>query len=111
MSSAAVESLGTETTLQSGPRVFSGSDHGDHQIARCSAQVAVPEQQLDGAQVGACLQQVNREGVSQRVRRDRLVDAALCAYLPAGVINGERADWPVRPITRKQPDAGTVRFQ
>src|SRR5690606_21035145 len=37
--------------------------------------VLVPEQLLDGADVVAVLEQVGGEGVAQRVRRDRLVDA------------------------------------
>ena len=48
------------------------------------------EQQLDGAQIGAGFQQVNREGVAQRMRRDRLADAALRPDLPAGAIDGQR---------------------
>jgi hypothetical protein len=66
---------------------------GDQQIPRRGAQVAVPEQQLDGTQVGACLQQVNGEGVLQRVRRDRLVDAALCAHQSLLSLSGLMRHW------------------
>jgi len=39
-------------------------------VALRRRQLHVPEQLLDRAQVGACLQEVRREGVPQRVRAD-----------------------------------------
>jgi hypothetical protein len=36
---------------------------GDQQILSRGAQIAMAEQQLNGAQIGACLQQVDSEGV------------------------------------------------
>src|SRR5438876_1252966 len=36
---------------------------------------SVPEQDLDGAQIGACLQQMGRPTVAQRVRGDAFADA------------------------------------
>src|SRR2546426_11396529 len=39
-------------------------------------QVAMPEQNLDGAQVGAGLQQVSRPTVAQRMRGDAFADAS-----------------------------------
>src|ERR1017187_1219960 len=45
------------------------------QVLGGGLQVAVPEQNLDGAQVGARLQQVSRPTVAQRVRGDALADA------------------------------------
>ena len=61
------------------------------------------QQKLDGADIGAGFQQVDGEGVAQRMRRDRLADAG-----------DRRADWQAhstanlvmgRPelIARKQP--------
>src|SRR5690606_24867719 len=44
-------------------------------VDRRGGDVLVPEQLLDGADVVAVLEQVGGEGVAQRVRRDRLVDA------------------------------------
>ena len=42
------------------------------QILCGSLQIPVPEQDLDGAQIGACLQQMGRPTVAQRVRVTRL---------------------------------------
>ena len=64
------------------------------------------EQQLDGAQIGARLQQVNGERVAQGMWRHRLREAALDPHLPAGVVDGMAADWLIGPIAGKQPDAG-----
>ena len=61
------------------------------------------EQQLDGAQIGAGFQQVNGEGVAQRMRRDRLADAGPLTGLPAGAFDGERRDRLAGPVARKQP--------
>src|SRR2546428_555703 len=47
----------------------------DGAIAATQASIAVAEQNLDGAQVGACLQQVGRPTVAQSVRGDMLADA------------------------------------
>src|SRR3712207_8282257 len=54
-----------------------------------SRQAAVAEQQLDGAHVGAGLQQVDREGVAQRMRGDRLGQAGQAVRLAAGVRSEE----------------------
>ena len=48
-------------------------------------EVGVPEQHLDGAQVGAGLQQMRRVAVSQRVRADVLVDAGLAGRRSDGL--------------------------
>src|SRR5208282_2366223 len=45
------------------------------QVLGGGLQVAVPEQNLDGAQVGARLQQVRRPTVAQRMRGDAFADA------------------------------------
>ena len=45
------------------------------QILGGSLQIPVPEQDLDGAQVGAYLQQVGCPTVAQRVRGDAFADA------------------------------------
>ena len=46
------------------------------QILGSSFQIAVPEQNLDGAQIGARLQQVGRPTVAQRMRGDAFADAS-----------------------------------
>ena len=48
------------------------------------SQVAVAEQRLDGADVGAGLQQVGGEAVAQRVRGDRLAESRLRPGRSAG---------------------------
>jgi hypothetical protein len=79
---------------------------GDQQVSCRGAEIAMSEQQLNGAQVGARLQQVNGERVAQGMRCHRFRDAALGPHLPANVVDGERADWLIRPITGKQPGTG-----
>ena len=61
---------------------------GDHQISSRGAEIPVTEQQLDRAEIGAGLQQVNSKGVTQGVRRHRFADAALQPYLATGAIDG-----------------------
>src|ERR1039457_3774815 len=46
------------------------------QVLGAGLQVAVPEQNLDGAPVGARLQQVSRPTVAERVRGDAIADAS-----------------------------------
>ena len=66
----------------------------------------MPEQQLNRAQIGAGLQQMNGERVAQGMWRHWLCDAALRPYLPAYVVDGERTNWLIRPITGKQLGTG-----
>jgi hypothetical protein len=65
---------------------------GDHEILRRGAQITMTEQQLDGAYISSGFQQMHGEGVAQRVRGDRLANAAPPRDLPAGQIDGERMD-------------------
>ena len=51
-------------------------------------QIAVPEQNLDGAQVGARFQQVGRPTVAQRVRGDAFADTSTTCGLAAGDPDG-----------------------
>ena len=50
------------------------------------------EEQLNGAQVGARFEEVNREGMAQRMRADRFGDAAATARRSAGMLDGVRGD-------------------
>ena len=50
------------------------------------------EQQLNGAQVGAAFEQMRGEAMAQRVRMQRLVDAAALGGFPAGVPDDLVAD-------------------
>jgi hypothetical protein len=53
---------------------------GDVQVAGGGLQIAVAEQQLNAAQIGAGIEQMCREGMSQHMRAERLPDAQLaCA--------------------------------
>ncbi len=74
----------------------------DHRLA----QVSVAEQQLDGAQVGAGLEQMGGEAMAQRVRMQRLVHAAALRRPPAGVpddLFGDRSVGGVMRAAGKQP--------
>ena len=73
------------------------------QVAGGGAQAAVAEQQLDGAQIGAGLQQVDGEGMAQGVRRDRLADVALEPCRSAGDLDGAWRDRLAGQIAGKQP--------
>src|SRR5580700_6319409 len=76
---------------------------GDHQILRRGAETAMAEQQLDGAQIGAGFQQMHREGVAQRMRGNRLADAAQQPHCPAGVFDGGWIDRLAGSSAGKQP--------
>ena len=70
------------------------------QVLGGGLQIAVPEQNLDGAQVGARLQQVGRPTVAQRVRGDAFADAGstcgLAACDPDGLVRNRliQSGWP-----------------
>ena len=63
---------GPKHELGSGPTVTSPPMM---QVLRCGFQIAVAEQNLNGAQVGTCIQQVSRPTVAQSIRRDAFADA------------------------------------
>ena len=50
-------------------------------------QTAMPEQQLNGADVGTGFQQVDGKGVSERMRRHRLRETAAAPGLPARAVD------------------------
>jgi hypothetical protein len=52
------------------------------------------QEQLNGPQVGACFEEVNRKGMAQRVRADGLGDAGANARRPTGMLNGVRGNRP-----------------
>jgi len=66
----------------------------------------VAEQQLDGAQVGAGFQQMDREGVAQRMRGDRLGEAGETVRLAAGVADSVPGDRLAGQVSREQPLPG-----
>jgi hypothetical protein len=64
------------------------------------------EQQLDGAQIGASLEQMHGERVAECMRGDRLADTAPPRHRPAGQIDGERVDMLAWRSAREQPLPG-----
>jgi len=71
----------------------------------------VTEQQLDGAEIGTGFQQMNGEGVAQRVRRNGLsmLHSNLTSRQVRSMVSGETG-WPGwRPGNSHSP--GWVRFQ
>jgi hypothetical protein len=50
------------------------------------------QEQLNSAQIGARFEEMNREGMAQRMRADRFGDAATKARLSAGMLNGVGGD-------------------
>src|SRR3954466_8923655 len=68
---------------------------GDTRIERRGLELGVPEQDLDHADVDVLLQQVSREAVAQRVRRDPLGDLGPLSGGMDGPVErtrGERVD-------------------
>jgi hypothetical protein len=100
---------GWHEDLERFQRAGGGADFagGDHEISSRGAQIAMAEQQLDRAKIGAGLQQVDSERVAKGVRRDRLADAALLPHFPTGAIDGGWRDRLAGPVTGEQPFART----
>src|SRR5277367_5592673 len=76
---------------------------GDTQITRRGVQAAMPQQQLNGAQIGTGLQQMNGERMAQGMRRDRFAETRLLKRLPACNLDSARRDRLHRPAAWKQP--------
>lgn len=89
-----------------GDRVERGAGGGDRRgadvdVAHGAADVCVPEQDLDDAQIGAGLEAVGGEGVAQGVGRDALGDAASVeryAELRIPVMPDSRSDRSRTPV-------------
>jgi hypothetical protein len=60
------------------------------------------KEQLNGPQVGACFEEVNREGMAERMRADGFGNSGAKARLSAGMLNGVRGDRLVE-IPGKEP--------
>ena len=65
---------------------------GDPQVSGRGRQAAVAEQQLDGPDIRAGFQQMNRESVAQRMGSNRLADAREPPSLLAGQFDGTSVD-------------------
>src|SRR6267378_6133280 len=76
------------------PPAGGGADRGrcNLQVSGGGAQTTMAKEQLNGAQIGARFEEVNREGMAQRMRADGFGDAATKARLSAGMLNGVRGD-------------------
>ena len=61
------------------------------------------KQQLDGAHVGAGFQQMDGEGVAERMRRDRFGNTATLMRLLACLLHGVFADIGTCNVAREQP--------
>src|SRR6202022_1862696 len=62
------------------------------QVSGGGAQATMAKEQLNSAQIGARFEEVNREGMAQRMRADGFGDAATTVRLSAGMLNGVRGD-------------------
>src|SRR5208282_699161 len=87
---------------------------GEMQIDRRLLQVAMPEQHLDGTQVGAGFEQMRGKAVAQRVGMDVLVfKAGACGGLLTGVpenLGGDRMTRGMPSVAGEQP-IGRLAFQ
>lgn len=61
------------------------------------------QQQLNGAQVRARIQQVRGKGMSQHVRTETLLDSSFLAELLTDLPNGGLMDWEPWLVAGEQP--------
>jgi hypothetical protein len=78
------------------------------EIASRGVEVLVTEQHLDGAQVGAGLQEMCCEGMSQRVWRDLAAESSILCGSGDCVLNGTDADVSAMVPPREEPRSGPV---
>src|SRR6267154_4335081 len=83
---------------------FAGSDA---EIFCCGSQAAMAEEQLNSTNVGALLQQVNREGMTKRMRRDRFGDLANAVSLLTDFLNCSPTDVLAWDVACKEPVLGS----
>src|SRR5271169_461771 len=79
---------------------------GDMQVTGGGLQVAMAEQKLNGAQIGACIEQVGGKGVAQHMRAERLDHAQLSAQLLADQADPGSIHRLVRYPSGKEPVLG-----
>ena len=68
----------------------------------------MPEQELNRAQVGARLEEMDREGMPERVWRNRLGELRASDGAPAGMLDRFRRDRLLRALAGKEPVPGPV---
>ena len=82
------------------------SGFGDVQVSRGGLQIAVAEQELDAAQIGARVQQVAGERVAQHMRAKGLLDPQLLAQLLADNSNRVRLQLLSGSLAGEEPVLG-----
>ena len=82
------------------------SGFGDMEIPCRGLKIAMAEQQLDAAQIGAGIEQVGCERMSKHMRTQRLGDTQLLAQLLTGDPDRVLKQGPVRPLSGKEPLLG-----
>ena len=81
----------------------------DPQVARRGLQAPMPEQELNRAQVGARLEEMDREGMPERVWRNRLGELRASDGAPVGMLDRFRRDRLLRALAGKETSAGAGR--
>ena len=76
---------------------------GDLRIARRRRQIAMAEQHLDHADVGAGFEQMGGEAVAQRMDGDRLAELRRRPSVSARPLQHARVERPALVLARKQP--------
>ena len=75
-------------------------------VLRCRAQAAMTEQDLDGPQVRAGLEQMSGEAVPQRVNRDALAQSGFPSGPLADLVDGVNRDGPLEQSAGEEVLAG-----
>ena len=93
-------------------RTRSRADLGDRdpQVARGGLQTPMPEQELDGAQVGAGLEEMDREGMAKRMGRDDLGETRAPGGDAAGKLDRAARDRRLRALAGGRASAAAVRL-
>ena len=81
---------------------------GDLQVARRGLQAPMPEQELNRAQVGPRLEEMDGKGMPQRMGRDRLGKARASGGDAAGAPDRVASDRLLRALAGKEPVPGPV---
>src|SRR5205814_7408029 len=77
------------------------------QVERGLFQIAMTEQQLDGAQIGSRFEQMSGKAVPQSVRMDLISQSGSCSSFPTSLPDDLAGNGPfpgVPTVARKQPE-------
>src|SRR3954453_311368 len=83
---------------------------GDVKVLGGGAEAVVPEQDLDGAEVGAGLEQVGREAVPQRMHMHVLAQARRLQRAPTYHLDGAQGDRTVGLTPGEEVRPGSLEF-